>query len=193
MIMLANTQHARRDSATPQLFRKMARAIRMMAAMQLVPADVARLLRPAPARDVDVVFYLGYTCGGSGADRSPALKAKLREATLSRMREPGIDALVSLYHGCHMQLAAAGQQQGFPVVNFTELLVRGLGGTPRSDALDALRIDGNLATFASQVAPQLRASGIDFDEHELAGLLPDLLSLAEFRGGLTQFDAPRSA
>jgi threonine dehydrogenase-like Zn-dependent dehydrogenase len=30
-------------AATPQLFRKMARAIRLMAAMQLVPEDLARL------------------------------------------------------------------------------------------------------------------------------------------------------
>ncbi|HVL57109.1 MAG TPA: (Fe-S)-binding protein [Burkholderiaceae bacterium] len=346
MVMLASTQHARHDSATPQLFRKMARAIRTMAAMQLVPDDLARLLQPQPARDVDVVFYVGcnairtpqilfdamqvldaldvdyeivggpsaccgiihtkwqgdlqpggrvteatlqrfgdfrpkkvlnwcpscelhlgetvhgfrtmafdfdhltkyllereselaarmttpvpmrvllhvhegmaelgrnverllravpgltlvdvvaeagYTCGGSGADRSPALKAKLREVTLQRMREPGIDALVSLFHGCHMQLAAAGKQHGFQVVNFTELLVRAVGGVPRADALEPLRSIDDWHAVAAHVAPRLKANGIDVESAELAGLLPELFALAEFRGGLKQWDVPPRA
>jgi len=343
MIMLANTLDARHGGATPQLFRKMARAIRMMAAMQLLPEDVARLLRPAPAREVDAVFYLGcnairtphilfnamyvldaldvdyevvggpsaccgiihskwegelrtggrvtevtlqrfgdfqpkkvlnwcpscelhlgetvkgyrqmsfdfdhitkylvereealkarlttpvplrvllhvhegmaelgdnvkrllraipgltlvdtvveagYTCGGSGADRSPALKAKLRNETLRRVQESGVDALVSLYHGCHMQLAVAGQQHGFEVMNFTDLLVRALGGTAREDALEPLRALDDWSAIASQLAPQLQASGIDMAPDTLTDLLPELFSLAEFRGGLKSFEAP---
>ena len=343
MIMLASTLDARRAGATPQLFRKMARAIRMMAAMQLLPDDVARLMRPAPARDVDAVFYVGcnpirtphvlfnamyvldaldvdyevvggpaaccgiihskwegevqtggrvteatlqrfgqfrpnkvlnwcpscelhlgetirgfrsmtfdfdhvtrylveredelkarlttpvplrvllhthegmaqiganverllraipgltvvdtvaeagYTCGGSGADRSPALKAKLRDETLRRVDESGAAALVSLYHGCHMQLSVAGRQQGFRVVNFTDLLVRALGGTPRDDALEPLRALDDWSAVAREVAPRLRASGIDVEPGELAGLLPELFTLAEFRGGLKSFAAP---
>jgi heterodisulfide reductase subunit D len=347
MVMLANTRSARHEGTTPQLFRKMARAIRMMAAMQLLPDEVARLMRPAPARDVDAVFYLGcnairtphilfnamtvldaldvdyevvggpaaccgiihskwegelqaggrvteatlqrfgafqprkvlnwcpscelhlgetvkgyrqttfdfdhvtrylveredaltarlttpvplrvllhahegmaanganverllravpgltvvdtvleagYTCGGSGADRSPALKAKLRDETLGRVRETRVDALVSLYHGCHLQLAAAGRQHGFEVVNFTDLLVRGLGGTPREDCLEPLRALDDWPAIARDVAPRLHASGIDIDADALAELLPELFSLAEFRGGLKGFEAPvRSA
>lgn len=344
MIMLANMRDARRAGATPQLFRKMSRAIRTMAAMQLLPDDVARLMRPVPERDVDAVFYVGcnairtphilfnamylldaldvdyevvggpaaccgiihgkwegelqtggrvtestiqrfdrfrpkkvlnwcpscelhlgetiggfrptafdfdhvtrflveredalrarlttpvpmrvllhahegmaevgtnverllaaipgltvidtvresgYTCGGSGSDRSPGLKAKLRERTLRRMAEPGVDALVTLYHGCHMQLASAARQRGFRVVNFTDLLVRGLGGTPREDALEPLRALDDWSQVAAQVAPQLHASGIDIGHDELAGLLPELFTLAEFRGGLHAFAAPR--
>jgi heterodisulfide reductase subunit D len=346
MIMLANTQDARRGGSTPQLFRKMSRAIRMMAAMQLVPEDVARLLRPVPAREVDAVFYLGcnairtphilfnamyvldaldvdyevvggpsaccgiihskwegelqtggrvtevtlqrfgefrpkkvlnwcpscelhlgetvkgyramafdfdhvtqylvereeelkerlttpvplrvlvhahegmaelgdnverlmraipgltvvdtvreagYTCGGSGADRSPALKAALRDETVRRMVESGADALVSLYHGCHMQLAAAGRQHGFQVMNFTDLLVRALGGTPREDPLEPLRALDDWSAIAARVAPQLRASGIDLDTDTVAELLPELFTLAEFRGGLKRFEAPARA
>ena len=340
MVMLASTLDARLAGATPQLFRKMARAIRIMAAMQLLPDDVARLLRPAPARHVDAVFYVGcnairtphilfnamyvldaldvdyevvggpaaccgiihskwegelhtggrvtettlqrldrfrpkkvlnwcpscelhlgetvrdyrpmafdfdhvtrylveredelkarlttpvplrvllhahegmaqncanverllraipgltlvgtvpeagYTCGGSGADRSPLLKAKLRDETLRRVGEPGVDALVSLYHGCHMQLAVAGRERGFRVVNFTDLLVRALGGTPREDALEPLRALEDWSAIAREVAPQLHASGIDLEPDALAGLLPELFSLAEFRGGLKSF------
>ena len=39
MLMLANTESAEHQSDTPILFRSVARAIRLMAAMQLAPAD----------------------------------------------------------------------------------------------------------------------------------------------------------
>jgi len=346
MIMLASTQHARHGSPTPQLFRKMSRAIRMMAAMQLVPEDLARLLQPPRSRNVDVVFYLGcnairtphilfnamyvldalevdyevlggpaaccgiihskwqgdlanggtvtqgtlkrfgefnpkkvlnwcpscelhlgetikgyrevefdfdhiskylvereadltarlttpvpmrvllhahegmaqlgenvghlmraipgltivdtvlepgYTCGGSGADRSPALKAHMRAETLRRAVDPGIDALVSLYHGCHTQLATEGHKHGFQVLNFTDLLVRALGGTPRQDALEAFRSIEDWREVARQAGPLLQANGIAMDIEALAAVLPEVLSSAEFRGGLQAFAAPEHA
>ena len=59
MVMLASAKSAEAHSDTPQLFRKMARAIRLMAAMQLAPADLARLLQPPKPRAVPVVFYVG--------------------------------------------------------------------------------------------------------------------------------------
>ena len=345
MLMLANTADARRGTATPQLFRKMARGIRLMAAMQLLPAELDRLLQPPPARDVPVVFYLGcnairtphvlfnamyvldalaidyevvggpaaccgiihskwegkvgaggkvtdgtldrfasyrpqkvlswcpscqlhvgetlagfrqvsfdfdhvtkflveqeaalrqrlttpvpmrvllhvhegmadlgdnvrrlldavpgltivdtvaetgYTCGGSGADRSPALKAAQRAETLARAGAPEVDALVTLYHGCHMQLAAAGREHGFAVVNFTDLLVRGLGGTPHEDALEALSLLDDWHAVVAHAAPHLQANGIKFDPAQLAAILPEVFSLAEFRGGLQAFAAPRN-
>lgn len=46
-------------SRTPQLFRRMARAIKLMVAMQLLPEDYARLVMPARPRPVDLIFYLG--------------------------------------------------------------------------------------------------------------------------------------
>jgi len=346
MIMLANTRDARHGTSTPQLFRKMARAIRLMAAMQLVPEDVKRLMQPPRAREAEVVFYLGcnairtphilfnamyvldslevdyevlggpsaccgiihskwegdlkaggqvtsatlvrfgefkpkkvlnwcpscelhigetikgyretsfdfdhitkylvereadlkarlttpvnmrvmlhahtgmaelgenvarllraipgltlvdtllepgYTCGGSGADRSPALKAQLREETLRRMSESGCDALVSLYHGCHQQFAVAGREHGFRVVNFTDLLVRSLGGTPREDALEAYRAIGEWHAIARAAMPQLKAAGIEFDADALAAVLPEVFSSAEFRGGLEAFAGPGGA
>ncbi|MBT4487441.1 MAG: (Fe-S)-binding protein, partial [Rhodospirillaceae bacterium] len=59
MLMLANTVEAEQDSPTPQLFRKMSRAIRIMAAMQLAPPEFDRLLRNPRAHPADVVFYTG--------------------------------------------------------------------------------------------------------------------------------------
>ena len=46
MLVLVNTMHAGERTQTPQLFRKMSRAIRLMAGMQLLPAEFARVLNP---------------------------------------------------------------------------------------------------------------------------------------------------
>jgi hypothetical protein len=154
--------------------------------------NVRRLLAAVPGLTiVDTVAETGYTCGGSGADRSPALKAAQRAETVARAGAADIDALVTLYHGCHMQLAAAGRQHGFKVVNFTDLLVRGLGGTPREDALEALSLLGDWRAIVGQAAPHLQANGVDFDPDQLAAILPEVFTLAEFRGGLNAFAAPR--
>lgn len=59
MLTFTNAEIARRTNPTPHLFQKMARSVRILASMQLVPEDAARLLRPKKARDVDVIFYTG--------------------------------------------------------------------------------------------------------------------------------------
>jgi ferredoxin len=59
MLMLVNTVQAEQDSPTPQLFRKMSRAIRIMAAMQLAPPEFDKLLRNPRAHPAEVVFYTG--------------------------------------------------------------------------------------------------------------------------------------
>lgn len=152
--------------------------------------NVARLLGAIPGLTlVDTVVEPGYTCGGSGADRSPALKEKLRAETLRRAAEPGIDALVSLYHGCHGQLALAGRQHGFAVMNFTDLLVRALGGEPRVDAMEGFRAISDWQEIARRAGPMIAANGITFDAEALAAVLPEVFAQAEFRGGLQAFAA----
>lgn len=59
MLMLALTRSAPARNATPQLFRKMARAIKLMAGMQLLPAEFSRLIVPHKPRQAPVVFYTG--------------------------------------------------------------------------------------------------------------------------------------
>jgi hypothetical protein len=51
--------HASERTQTPQLFRKMSRAIRLMAGMQLLPAEFARVLNPPRRTQASIVFYLG--------------------------------------------------------------------------------------------------------------------------------------
>ncbi|MCP5149202.1 MAG: (Fe-S)-binding protein [Ectothiorhodospiraceae bacterium] len=59
MVSLAQATTSAAGNGVPEVFRKMARAVRLMAAMQLVPEDVARLLRHRPVRRAPVLFYLG--------------------------------------------------------------------------------------------------------------------------------------
>ena len=59
MLVLANTIHSGEHTRTPQLFRKMSRAIRLMAGMQLLPAEFARVLNPPRRAQAEIVFYLG--------------------------------------------------------------------------------------------------------------------------------------
>lgn len=154
--------------------------------------NVVGLLRRVPGLTVvDTAWESGYTCGGSGADRSPGLKAERRAATLARAREPDVDALVTLYHGCHMQLTAAGDQEGIPVMNFTDILVRALGGVPREDAMTAWQAMGDLRRIAEDAMPNLKANSVHMDPEWLAELLPELFTLAEFKGGMKAFASRR--
>lgn len=150
--------------------------------------NVARLLKQIPGLIVaDTVREGGYTCGGSGVDRSPKMKAKGRADTIRRAAELEVDAVVSLFHGCHLQLAGDGREHGFEVLNFTDLLVRALGGQPRNDALEAFRALGDWHEIARQASPKLAAHGINMTPEDLASVLPEVFSTAEFRGGLQSF------
>ena len=91
---------------------------------------------------------------------------------------------------CHGQLAAAGVQHGFKVVNFTDLLVRWLCGEPREDAMQAFRAIGHWCEISRRAGPQLAANGIEFDADALAAVLPEVFGQAEFRGGLQSFAEP---
>lgn len=59
MLLLANARDSSVKTKTPELFRKMARAIKLMVAMQLVPKEFEKIFVPGKPRKADLVFYLG--------------------------------------------------------------------------------------------------------------------------------------
>lgn len=59
MLMLAGAKQSVTTSKTPELFRRMSRAIKVMVAMQLVPDEFRRVFVPPRPRDAPIVFYLG--------------------------------------------------------------------------------------------------------------------------------------
>ena len=90
-------------------------------------ANVAGLLAAVPGLTlVGTSAEPGYTCGGSGADRSPGLKVEARMKTLAQAEAEDVDILASLYHGCHGQLSGLKAKGKFQVMNWTDLLVRAL-------------------------------------------------------------------
>ena len=90
-------------------------------------ANVAGLLAAVPGLTlVGTSAEPGYTCGGSGADRSPGLKVEARMKTLAQAEAEDVDILASLYHGCHGQLSGLEAKGKFQVMNWTDLLVRAL-------------------------------------------------------------------
>ncbi|MCK9510013.1 MAG: (Fe-S)-binding protein [Pigmentiphaga sp.] len=156
--------------------------------MHDVGAAVLRLLKAIPGLNViEELMEPAYMCGASGSERAPEMKAGARQHTIERSLDPSVDALVSLYHACHLQLAADGRRHGFRVINFTDLLVRALGGEPCPDTVETYRLIGDWRAMVKEAAPLLKANGIDMDPEELAEVLPEVFSSAEFRGGLCRF------
>jgi Fe-S oxidoreductase len=154
--------------------------------------NVLRLLRRIPGLTiVDVIEEPGYMCGASGSNKSPELKAHVRADTIRGAKAEGVDATVSLFHACHLQLAAEGHKYDFAVVNFTELLVLALGEEPCTDTVEQFRLIEDWREMVREAEPLLKANGINMDPDELAAVLPEVFTSAEFRGGLCSF-APGS-
>lgn len=59
MLMIAGARLSEKEGRSPKLFKKMARAIKIMVAMQVVPEEFKRLLVPPRASTPAVVFYTG--------------------------------------------------------------------------------------------------------------------------------------
>ncbi|MBI1735115.1 MAG: (Fe-S)-binding protein [Candidatus Rokubacteria bacterium] len=154
-------------------------------------ANVATLLSAIPGLTLlDTVLESGYTCGGSGCSRAPALMAIEHAQLLDRVRETGADTLVTFYHGCHAAFLPAEKDGRARVLNFTDLLVEALGGTPHDDVLKRYRLADDAKLVLEEGVPHLRANGIEVDPALLERILPELFSLAEFRGGLSCFSSP---
>ncbi|MET4579631.1 (Fe-S)-binding protein [Ottowia thiooxydans] len=156
--------------------------------MHDVGQNVMRLMRAIPGLTiVDEIEEPGYMCGVSSAERAPALKEQVRAQTIARCKQDDVDALVSLYHACHRQLASDGKTHGFQVLNYADLLVRALGMEPYADTLEQFRGRTDYREMVREAAPLLEANGIDMDPDELARVLPEIFAMAEWRGGLCSF------
>jgi heterodisulfide reductase subunit D len=136
---------------------------------------------------VDTVLEAGYTCGGSGADRSPELKRIRREETIRRAESDDVDVLVTLFHGCHGQLSGEEKRGTFEVLNWTDILVEALGGTPHDDISKRFRMQDDWDMILDEGEIYLRANGVDVDREWLKGVLPQVFAQVEFKGGLEEF------
>ena len=80
------------------------------------------------------------------------------------------------------------ENENIKIVNFTDLLVRALGGTPREDVLEGGRMLKDWHAMAANIQTTLAENGTEVDTDWLADLMPELFTSAEFKGGLKAFD-----
>lgn len=154
---------------------------------------ILTILRAIPGLTIkSVAIEPSYNCGGNGLDRAPLVKDAARAETIRQCKEEGVDAIVSLYHTCHLQLGAAAAENGFKVLNYTDLICMALGIEPRADALQAMRMLGDWNLAAEAATPALKENGVTIDAGYLADIFPELASLAEYRGGLCSFSSSAS-
>lgn len=92
-----------------------------------------RLLRRIPAIDLVALPDDGYCCGGAGSYplTQPGLAARLRENTLTALRESAAELLVTSNIGCALHLRAGLRETDgdMEVVHPLTLLARQLGGS----------------------------------------------------------------
>jgi len=150
-----------------------------------VTGNVARLLGAIPELEVvDTLWEQAYTCGASGCSKTPELARREHAGQIEAAERLGVDAFVTLYHGCHQAFLGAAKGRGFDVLNFTDLLVEGLGEVPHVDANKGLRALDDWALVAETAGPWLEANGVDIDPAFLRENGAEIFSSAEFRGGL---------
>ena len=85
-------------------------------------------------------------------------------------------------------VVSLSENENIKIVNFTDLLVRALGGTPREDVLEAGRMLKDWHAMAANIQITLAENGTEVDTDWLADLMPKLFTSAEFKGGLKAFD-----
>lgn len=157
--------------------------------------NVEALLKSIPGLQVvETVLESSYTCGGSGCSRSPQLQAVEHAHLLERVRATDADALVTLYHGCHMAFIGHEEPGGYEVVNFTDLLAQALGQAPHPDRLKELHHLEDWKSIVREAQPWLRQNGVLVDGEWLERHGAEIFSVAEFRGGLDCLaaDAPHT-
>jgi Fe-S oxidoreductase len=153
--------------------------------------NVDRLLRAIPEIEiVETVFESGYTCGGSGCGKAPELAAREHGELVARAHATGADILVTLYHGCHATFVGAEAEGKFRVLNYTDLLVKALGGVPHVDRLKAFRLLDDWQMIVDESLPWLQANGLDIDPQWLKRHGPAIFASLEFKGRLDCFEEP---
>ena len=124
---------------------------------------------------------------------STALKQVARRKTVARAEADDVDVLVSLYHGCHGQLAGLQTEVKFEVLNWTDILVQALGQQPYDDVNKRYRMQSDWDMVLDEGEIFLKSNGIHMDREWLKGLLPDIFGQTEFKGGLEEFACGREA
>lgn len=104
----------------------------------------------------------GYQC--SRVAQYPEQQAAVHRAIAEAAQAAGIDLLITIYHGCHRQLAGAEGLYPFEVKNFTDVLAEALG-RGREDIYKQYKKGGDVEQAIVSAAEFLRQNGVHVDDH----------------------------
>ncbi len=143
------------------------------AGLPAVNAAVRRLLSAIPELELlpSQAEYVGYACGSLGRN-FPERQARQHAALAEAAKATGADTVVSIYHSCHRQLAAARAEHPFEARNYTELLAEALGLEPRRDLYKEIRLAGGIRAVL----------GDELDDDQVAFLESQILPEPGFKG-----------
>lgn len=146
-----------------------------------ISRNVEALLRSIPGLEVvEAVHESSYTCGRSGSAKSPELREAEHGHLLERVRAHGADALITLFHSCHMAFVAHEKHGEFQVLNFTDLLAEAVGRVPSTDRLKHFRLLDDWPAIVADARPFLEQNNLEVDLDWLESNGARLISLAEF-------------
>jgi heterodisulfide reductase subunit D len=128
-------------------------------------AFVSAILSRVPGIEVVELLTspeLGSHCSAARVDilGRPSFRGLL-QAEVARSRDLGVDALVSVYHSCHREVAryAEGQPE---VLNYTTIVARALGLPEPEDVYQRL-LSEDFDALAARLLPVAQAEGIRAD------------------------------
>ncbi len=130
-----------------------------------IHAAVRRLLGIIPGLELVEVVQdsdFGYACGAP----TPGLEARhaaVHRTLAENASAAGVDLVVTVFHSCHRQVAGAGQQYGFAVKNYTDLLVEALGLPGRHDAYKEMKQGGDMDAILAAAQDYLRQNRVGID------------------------------
>ncbi|MSP68136.1 MAG: (Fe-S)-binding protein [Alphaproteobacteria bacterium] len=109
---------------------------------------------------VDVPQWRNFAYQCSRVAHYPAQQAEIHRMVAENAAAAGVQAIITVYHGCHRQLAGAEGRYDYQVLNFTDVLVAALGGG-HVDHYKRYKVGGDVDAAIAAAQVFLTENGID--------------------------------
>ncbi|MGH7098897.1 MAG: heterodisulfide reductase-related iron-sulfur binding cluster [Stellaceae bacterium] len=92
----------------------------------------------------------------------PDFKRGLREREFTAAADAGATTLATVYHACHREICTLGDGRSFEIINFMELLGRGLG-IESEDLYKRLKLIHDIDAIIAETSPLIAAHSLNLD------------------------------
>jgi heterodisulfide reductase subunit D len=121
--------------------------------------------------DVPQNREFGYQCSRVVQDR--AVQEDIHRQIAENALAAGVDLIITIYHGCHRQLAGAEGRYPYEVKNFTDVLAEALGAG-RPDYYKQYKKGGDIETAVASAEAFLVQNGISLNADQVAMLKAEI-------------------